>query len=188
MAPNAFVEARQHLTQERINELVMVHYPLAIGMARKFARKRELQPDDYIGVAGLATVQAINNALRYLVEPEGITKYVVTYIRKRMMKYYQEDKVVPTPAQRQSEFFALGYLTPIEVRPLTDDDINCAWDSRIMEDLFDVCPDEFTRQVAHLRIEGNTDGEIAVLLNRHPLAVWKERRKLKKLVKEIVCA
>jgi RNA polymerase sigma factor (sigma-70 family) len=186
MAPAAFVEARQWLTQDKINELVLAHYPLAQGMARKFARKRELQPDDYIGVAGLAIVQAINNALKYLVEPEGITKYVVTYVRKRLMKHYQEDKVVPTPARRQQEFFALGYLTPIEVRPLTEDDLNCVWESRIMDDMFDVCPDEFTRQVAHLRIEGNNNREIAVLLNRPYITVRRTQSKLRRLLKELI--
>jgi DNA-directed RNA polymerase specialized sigma24 family protein len=186
MAPAAFIAARNQLTRERINELIMVHYPLALGMARKFARKRELQPDDYMGVAGLAIVVAVNNALLYLVEPEGLTKYVATHVRKRLMKHYQEDHVVKTPTQRQHEFFVLGYLTPIEVRPITEDDLNCAWDSRIMEDMFDVCPDEFTRKVAHLRIEGYSDPEIAVLLNVSRMSVWRERCKLRRLLKEIL--
>jgi RNA polymerase sigma factor (sigma-70 family) len=183
-APSAIRTAREWLTQERVNDLIMVHYPLAVGMARKFARKREVQPDDYIGVAGLSVTIAINNALKYLVDEEGITKYVVTYVRSRLMKHYQEDKVVATPARRQQEFFALGYVTPIVCRPLTDDDINTSWDSRIMQDLEDILPDEFTRKIAHLRVEGYTNTEIAVLLNVSYKTVRTAYYKLCRLVKQ----
>lgn len=187
MAPDAIRSARTHLTDEGVNDLILAHYPLAMGMARKFCRRREVaNPDDYIGVAGLATVVAIHNALKYLVEPEGISKYVSTYIRKRLMSYYQEDKVVAAPARRQQEFFGLGYLTPIGVRALTEDDMLHAYDSRIMEDMVEACPDEFTRKVAHLRIEGNSDAEIAVLLNCCRLTVWRARRKLRVILKDII--
>jgi DNA-directed RNA polymerase specialized sigma24 family protein len=187
MAPNAAAEAREHLTAERVNELILVHLPLAVGMARKFCRRREVpNPDDYIGVAGLATVSAIHNALKYLVDLVDLQKYVATYVRKRLMAYWQEDRVVATPSRRQQEFFALGYLTPVEVRPLSEDDMQHCWDSRIMEDLIEVCPDEFTRKVAHLRIEGYSDSEIVVLLNSSRMTVWRARQTLKKLLKEVV--
>ena len=156
-------------------------------MARKFCRRREVpNPDDYIGVAGLATVTAIHNALKYLVNLDDLPKYVSTYIRKRIMAYWQEDRVVATPAQRQHEFFKLGYLTPVEVRPLSEEDMLHCWDSRIMEDLIEACPDEFTRKVAHLRIEGHSDSEIVVLLNSSRMTVWRARQTLKKLLKEVV--
>lgn len=155
-------------------------------MARKFCRKREVaNPDDYLGVAGLAVVVAIHNALKYLTEPDGISKYVTTYVRQRIMAHFQEDKVVAAPAQRQQEFFALGYLTPITVEAYEDGD-RCWWDSRIMDDLIDACPDEFTRKVAHLRIEGHTDAEIVVLLNSSRMTVWRARQTLKKLLKETI--
>lgn len=186
MAPAFFLEAKQWLTLDKVNDLILVHYPLAVGMARKFARKREVDPDDYVGEAGLATTKAIHNAFKYLVDAEGITKYVTTYIRTRLMKFYQERMIVRTPARRQQEFFALGYLTPIECRPVQEDDLLRVWDSRIMEDLYDVCPDEFTRKVAHLRIEAYTNNEIAVLLNR---SIWDVRQatyRLRRLLKEVI--
>lgn len=186
VAPTAFVEARHNLTPEKINDLIMVHYPLVMGMAKKFARKHEVQPDDYTGVAGLALVLAINNALRYLVEPEGLTKYVVTYVRKRLMTFYRTDRAVAIPARTQNFFYALGYLNTIEIRQVTDDDLNCVWDSRIMEDLLEVCPEEFTRQVAHLRVEGHTDKEIASLLGVPHSTVWRERLKLRRLLKGVL--
>lgn len=186
-APLAIREAREHLTEERVNELVLLYYPLATGMARKFCRRREVpNPDDYIGVAALATVNAIHNALKYLVEPDGLAQYVTTYVRKRLMSYWQEDRVVAAPARRQQEFFALGYLTPIEVRPITDNDLISCWDSNIMEDMLECCPDELTRKVAHLRIEGHSDPEIAVLLNVSRPTVSRIRKEIKAIVKEFL--
>lgn len=187
MAPASFCNTREHLTEAGLNELILVHYPLAMGMAKKFCRKREVaNPDDFLGVAGLAVVVAMHNALKYLVEPEGLTKYVVTYVRKRLMTHYQEDKVVATPARRQQEFYSLGYLTPITVKPLEESDMLHCWDSRIMEDMLECCPDELTRKVAHLRIEGYNDREIEVLLNLPYKVVRAERLKLKKILKECI--
>lgn len=155
-------------------------------MARKFCRKREVaNTDDYIGVAGLAVVVAIHNALKYLVDPDGIGKYVSTYIRGRIMSHYQEDRVVVTPARRQQEFFTLGYLTPISIEPFEDGD-RCWWDSRIMEDMVDACPDEFTRKVAHLLLEGYSGREIEVLLDSPHMTVVRARHTLRKLLMECI--
>lgn len=162
-------------------ELIELHLPLVIGMARKYARRIEREPDDYIGAGQLALVEAIDNSFRYMTHNE-ISKYVVVHVKHAIKKFYREDRVVAIPARTQDYLFKLGYLVNITVRALEPRDISIINRNDLLDSLIELLPELIQRQVLMLRLSYYNDLEISILLDKDIKEVRSIKNKIKKIL------
>lgn len=166
-------------------ELIELHLPLVTGIARKYARRIDKQPDDYIGEAELALVRGVDNALRYMTHNQ-ITKFIVVHVKRRLQKFYREDRVVAIPARRQDELFRLGTMLTLEIKPLEAGDIAVINRDDLLDALLEVLPELIQRQVCMLRLARYSDKEIAILLEKDVKEIRAVRRQIKVALSEML--
>lgn len=184
-APQLFQAVRACYSNEGRKQLIELHLPLVMGMARKYARRVERQPDDYIGEAELALVEAVDTGFRYMIDDQ-ITKYLVVHVKRRLQKYYREDRVVTIPARTQDELFRLGHMLTIEIKPLEAADIAIINREDLLDALLEVLPELIQRQVCMLRLARHNDREIAILLSRDVNDIRRIRRQIKTALSEML--
>lgn len=181
-----FASLRTCLTPEGVESLIKLFMPLAYNKARRYTKRHEVKnPDDYISVAYLATVEGIHNAFKYMTHNE-LSKYVSLYIQGALLKYYREDRVVAITSYVQGRNFRLGYLVKIEVGPLEPEHVSIITANDLLDSLIELLPELLDRQVLMLRLQAHTDKEISALLDIPVRCIRRRRKHIKEVLQNLL--
>lgn len=176
-----FKAVKEKPSVKGINDLIRLYVPLVTNLAKKFAKRKEKQDDDYVGEALLALVKAIHTALTTMTH-DNIHPYIICCVRYTLQRFYVEDKVVVIKASTLYNWTKQGTMLSIKQHPFDDVCIDVPMD--LVNLYLDRLGDPLLKQLVLLKIEGHTEKEIEFLLNIDMLTLRRAKRVLQQFFKE----
>lgn len=168
-----FIRLKAEYSVTKRNEIVIKLLPVIERIAKKFAKTKEKDSDDYISVANLAAVVGLDMCVNLPIT-DKIKSYIFSRIYKQMASWYWKDSIVVKDVRTMQRCFQRGNMEDLK-RGYKLNDLEgraernpVLTNSIVVEDELDLdldCLNDYQKRIVTLRLDNHNLGDICLLLS-----------------------